>query len=67
MLVRLLGMGLQRQKVKAQIKNLAKARREMQGLKPMEVDRITNSWADLSEEGEGGWGGGRRPRPQPQP
>ena len=44
------------EKVKAQIKNLAKARREMQGPKPMEVSRITKSWADLSEEWDGGWG-----------
>jgi hypothetical protein len=44
------------EKVKAQIKNLAKARREMQGPKPMEVDRITNSWADWSDEWHGGWG-----------
>ena len=35
-------------KVKAQIKNLAKARREMQGPKPMEVDRVSTSWADWS-------------------
>ena len=44
------------EKVKAQIKNLAKARREMQGPKPMEVDRISTSWADWSEEWDGGWG-----------
>ena len=35
-------------KVKSQIKNLAKARREMQGPKPMEVDRVSTSWADWS-------------------
>ena len=49
------------EKVKAQIKNLAKARREMQGPKPMEVDRITNSWADWSEEWDGGWGDADEP------
>ena len=61
MIVRLLGIGLQRrmqvqlyEKVKAQLKNLAKARRETQGRKPMEVNRITNSWADWSEEWDGG-------------
>ena len=43
------------EKVKIHIKNLAKARREMQGPKPMEVDRIANSWADWSEEWDGGW------------
>ena len=40
--------GLLYQKVKAQVKNIAKARREMMGPKPMEVDRVTGSWADWS-------------------
>jgi hypothetical protein len=44
-------------KVKAQVKNFAKARREMQGPKPMEVDMITNKWADWSQdEWAGQWG-----------
>jgi hypothetical protein len=37
-------------KVKAQVKNFAKARREMQGPKPMEVDMISNKWADWSND-----------------
>ena len=49
------GAGELYEKVKIQIKNLAKARREMQGPKPMEVDRIANSWADWSEDWDGGW------------
>ena len=47
------GAGVLYEKVKIQIKNLAKARREMQGPKPMEVDRIANSWADWSEDWDG--------------
>ena len=42
-------------KVKAQLKNLAKARREMQGPKPMEVDRVSSSWADWSEDWSAEW------------
>jgi hypothetical protein len=38
------------QKVKGQVKNIAKARREMQGPKPMEVDKVTASWADWAED-----------------
>ena len=49
------GAGELYEKVKIQIKNLAKARREMQGPKPMEVDRIANSWADWSEDWDGCW------------
>jgi len=37
-------------KVKSQVKNFAKARREMQGPKPMEVDMVTNRWADWSQD-----------------
>jgi hypothetical protein len=37
-------------KVKAQVKNFAKARRELQGPKPMEVDMVTNKWADWSPD-----------------
>jgi hypothetical protein len=40
-------------KVKAQVKNFAKARRELQGPKPMEVDHVTGKWADWSL---GEWG-----------
>jgi hypothetical protein len=44
-------------KVKTQIKNIAKARREMQGPKPMEVDMVSNRWADWSgEEWADQWG-----------
>jgi hypothetical protein len=42
--------GLLYQKVKAQVKNVAKARREMMGPKPMEVDRVSGSWADWTVE-----------------
>ena len=50
------GAGQLYEKVKIQIKNLAKARREMQGPKPMEVDRIASSRADWSGGWDGGWG-----------
>jgi hypothetical protein len=40
-------------KVKAQVMNFAKARREMAGPKPMEVDRVATSWAYWSLDG---WG-----------
>jgi hypothetical protein len=44
-------------KVKAQLKNVAKARREMQGPKPMEVDRVSSQWADWSvDEWADQWG-----------
>ena len=49
------GAGELYEKVKIQIKNLTKARREIQGPKPMEFDRIANSWADWSEDWDGGW------------
>ena len=49
------GAGELHEKVKIQIKNLAKARREMQGPKPMEVDRIANSRADWSVDWDRGW------------
>ena len=49
------GAGGLSEKVKIQIKNVAKARREMQAPRPMEVDRIANSWADWSEDWDGGW------------
>ena len=42
-------------KVKSQLKNLAKARREMLGPKPMEVDRVSSSWADWSEDWSAEW------------
>ena len=44
-------------KVKGQLKNLAKARREMQGPKPMEVDRVSSSWADWGGDWATEWGG----------
>jgi hypothetical protein len=37
-------------KIKSNIKNLAKSRREMQGPKPMEVDRVKASWADWAAD-----------------
>ena len=37
-------------KVKAQVKNFAKARRELQGPKSMEVDMVSNKWADWSHD-----------------
>ena len=37
-------------KVKSQVKNVAKARREMHSPKPMEVDRVSGSWADWSSD-----------------
>jgi hypothetical protein len=44
-------------KVKTQVKNFAKARREMQGPKPMEVDMVSNKWADWSgDEWADQWG-----------
>jgi hypothetical protein len=44
-------------KVKTQVKNIAKARREMQGPKPMEVDMVSNRWADWSgDEWADQWG-----------
>ena len=49
------GAGELYEKVKIQIKNLVNARCEMQGPKPMEVDRIANSWAGWSEDWDGGW------------
>ena len=49
------GAGELYENVRIQIKNLAKARREMQGPKPMEVDRMANSRADWSEDWDGGW------------
>ena len=42
-------------KVKSQLRNLAKARREMQGPKPMEVDRVS-AWADCSGDWGAEWG-----------
>ena len=37
-------------KIKSNVKNLAKSRREMMGPKPMEVDRVKASWADWAED-----------------
>jgi hypothetical protein len=42
--------GLLYQRVKSQVKNMAKARREVMGPKPMEVDIVSGSWADYAEE-----------------
>ena len=43
-------------KIKANIKNIAKSRREMMGPKPMEVDRVKASWADWAvDEWETVW------------
>ena len=42
-------------KLKTSIKNIAKSRREAQGPKPMEVDRVSGAWADWSEDD---WGDG---------
>jgi hypothetical protein len=42
-------------KIKSSIKNIAKSRREMMGPKPMEVDRVSSSWADWSEDAGGEW------------
>jgi hypothetical protein len=40
-------------KVKSQVKNLAKARREMQGPKPMEVDRVwPDQWGEQEAKNE---------------
>ncbi len=43
-------------KIKANIKNIAKSRRELMGPKPIEVDRVSASWADWSGDWEGEWG-----------
>jgi hypothetical protein len=43
------------QNIKASIKHIAKCRMEMMGPRPMEVDRVSSSWADWSEEGGGEW------------
>ena len=41
-------------KLKTSIMNIAKSRREAQGPKPMEVDRVSGSWADWT--GQESWG-----------
>ena len=50
-------------KIKNNVKNLAKSRREMMGPKPMEVDRVKISWADYAEdEWDTCWDKGEQPK-----